>query len=277
MKRILVFAACMLVSLSANAEPFKIKTVSGYETRADVHEAKGQARGITVVLLHGKSGNPGRSFYSGFYRKLRKAGITVVAPRMPYSDFDGDYKQAIEVIDVAVESAVKRGDRVVIAGHSLGATIGLHYVGNHFRNEIIGVIPIAMGHSPDIAMGLLNETIGSVLAARKMVQQGDGLKKKNFNDINAGRKSTIRMTADTYLSFYDTEKFPKLASVLPKIHIPVCWISGKQDRLRFVYEAEDNFNSIPGNQKSRYLEIEGSHLSVVSRSSEQVIDWLNTL
>lgn len=277
MKRLFIFAFCMLVSMGANAQSFKVETASGYETRIYVHQAKGEAKDITVVMLHGKSGSPGRSFYSGFYRKLRKAGYTVLAPKMPYSDFDGNYTQAIDVVDAAVDYAVKQGNRVVVAGHSMGATIALHYVGNHYRKEIIGFLPIALGHSPDVAMGLRNETIVSVMQAREMVKQGNGSKRKYFDDINAGKRKTIRMTAETYLSFYDPKIFPEMASVIPKIHVPVFWISGAQDRLRFVYEAEDNFNAIPANPKSMYREIKGSHLSVVSKSSKAVIDWLNTL
>lgn len=276
-KRYLIVGATMLLSLTANAESFKIITSADYKTTAYVHKAKGQSRGITIVMLHGKGGKPGASQYSGFYKDLRKAGYRIVAPRMPYSRFDADYSQTIAVIDVAVDEAVKRGDRVVIAGHSLGATFSLHYVGNHSRKEIIGVMPIALGHSPKLAQRFQDETYESVMTAREMVRSDEGSGKKNFTDINAGKVSTIRMTAHTYLSYYDLKIFPHLASILPKIHVPVFWVSGSEDRLTYVYEAEDNFNSIPRNPKSKYLVGKGSHLTVVRKQTHPMIDWLNSL
>jgi pimeloyl-ACP methyl ester carboxylesterase len=276
-KRLIIVVASVLFSLAANAESFKIITSADYKTTAYVHNAKGQSRGITIVMLHGKGGKPGASQYSGFYKDLRKAGYRIVAPLMPYSRFDADYAQTIAVIDAAVDEAIKRGDRVVIAGHSMGATISLHYGANHLRNEVIGIMPIALGHSPELSGKLMSVTGESVMAARQMAESGQGSTKKNFKDLNAGRVSTIRTTADVYLSYYDPQVFPKLANVLPKIQAPVFWLSGSDDRLTYVYEAENNFNAIPPNPKSRYLEGKGGHKTVVYKQTGPMIDWLNSL
>jgi pimeloyl-ACP methyl ester carboxylesterase len=276
-KRFLIVAVSMFTSLAANADSFKIETATGYKTSAYVHEAKGQVRGITIVMLHGKGGKPGASQYSGFYKDLRKAGYTIIAPRMPYSRFDAGYGQTIAVIDAAVAEAVKRGNHVVIAGHSMGATISLHYGSNHHQKDIIGIMPIALGHSPELSGKLMSVTGESVMAARQMAESGKGAKKKSFKDLNAGRVSTIRTTADIYLSYYDPQVFPKLANVLPNIQVPVFWLSGSEDRLRYVYEAEDNFNSIPPNPKSKYLEGKGGHKTVVYKQTSPMIDWLNSL
>ena len=277
MKRILIVAVCMFTSLAANAESFKIITSADYKTTAYVHEAKGQSREITIVMLHGKGGKPGAPIYSSFYKDLNAAGYTVIAPRMPYSRFDADYAQTIAVIDAAVNEAVKRGDRVVVAGHSMGATMSLHYGGNNHHSGVIGIMPIALGHSPELSPKLMSVTGESVMAARQMVEAGKGSSKKSFDDLNGGRVSTIRTTADIYLSYYDPQVFPRLASVLPKIQVPVFWVSGSRDRLTHVYEAENNFNSIPPNPKSKYLEGKGGHKAVVSKETESMIDWLNTL
>ena len=278
MKRFIIIVASILFSLNANAGSFRIKTAAGYKTTADVYEAKGQSRGITIVMLHGKGGKPGAPQYSGYYRDLRKAGYTIIAPRMPYSRFDADYKQAIAVIDAAVEEAVKRGGvRVVIAGHSMGATLSLHYGGNHQRKEVIGIMPIALGHSPELSRKLQRVTDESIREAREMTGAGKGEKKKRFKDLNAGRVSTIRTTANIYLSYYDPQVFPELAGVLPKIQVPVFWVSGSEDRLTYVYKAEDNFNLIPPNPKSKYLVGKGRHLTVIGKQTQPMIDWLNTL
>lgn len=275
--RLFVVSVTMFISLTANADSFKIETPAGYKTTAYVHEAKGQARGIAIVMLHGKGGKPGAPQYSGFYKDLRKAGYTIIAPRMPYSRFDADYNQTIAVIDAAVAEAARRGNRVVIAGHSMGATISLHYGGNHLRKEVVGIMPIALGHSPELSGKLMSVTGESVMAARQMVESGKGAKKKSFKDLNSGRVSTIRTTADIYLSYYDPQVFPKLAKVLPKIQVPVFWLSGSNDRLTYVYEAENNFNSIPPNPKSKYLEGKGGHKSVVHAHTRPMIDWINSL
>jgi len=276
-KRFIIVAVGMCISLAASADSFKIETAAGYKTTASVYKASEPARGITVVMLHGKTGKPGLSFYSGFYKYLRKAGYNVVAPRMPYSRFDADYAQTIAVIDAAVDEAVKRGDRVVIAGHSMGATFSLHYGGNHPRKEIIGIMPIALGHQPEFSQKFQEVTIRSVLKAREMVEAGEGSKKESFDDLNMGRQSSIRMTAHTYLSYYDPRVFPELKPILQKIHVPVFWLSGASDRLRYVYEAEDNFKIIPPNPKSKYLEAAGEHKSVVSKQTKPIINWLNSL
>jgi len=275
--RLILAGLLCVISLGANAASIKISTGSGYQSTAEVHKAKGTPKGITVVMLHGKGGNPGVSHYSGFYSKLRKAGFTVIAPRMPYSRFDGNYTQTMEVINAAVDEAAKGGDRVVVAGHSMGAAISLHYGANHFRKEVVGIMPIALGHSPELSRKLMNITGPDVFKAREMVAAGKGDKKKSFADVNQGRRSSIRMTAATYLSYYDPQVFPGLGSVLPKIKVPVFWLSGADDRLTYVYDAENNFKSIPANPKSKYLEGKGDHKSVVYRETGRIIDWLSTL
>lgn len=276
-QRLLLVMVFGVHSLTAMAGSLKIESEAGYKTAVQVHEAKGEVRGITVILLHGKGGSPGASQYSGFYSKLKKAGYTVMAPRMPYSRFDADYKQTIAVINAAVDEAVKRGDRVVVAGHSMGAAISLHYGANHIRKEVIGIMPIALGHSPELSRKLMNITGPDVFKAREMVASGKGEKKKSFADVNQGKRSSIRMTAATYLSYYDPQVYPGLGSVLPKIRVPVFWLSGADDRLTYVYDAENNFRVIPEHPKSKYLEAAGSHKSVVSKQTGPIIDWLNTL
>lgn len=276
-QRITIAAVTILFSLGASAGSLKIETTSGYKTSAEVHKAKGTAKGITVIMLHGKGGNPGASQYSGFYSKLRKAGYTVIAPRMPYSRFNGSYQQTIEVINAAVDTANKQGDKVVLAGHSLGATISLQYGGNYQRKELVGIMPIALGHAPELSPKLMRITGPSVMKAREMASSGNGSKKKSFKDVNMGKPSSIRMTADTYLSFYDPKIFPGLAGVLPKIKVPVFWLSGADDRLTQVYDAENNFYQIPANPKSKYMEGKGGHKSVVSREMESIITWLGGL
>lgn len=275
--RIFAGIVMMFVSLAVSAGSIKIETGSGYKTTAELHKAKGQPRGITVVMLHGKGSNPGVSHYSGFYSKLRKAGYTVVAPRMPYSKFDGDHKQTIEVINAAVDEAAQRGDRVVVAGHSMGATISLQYAGGSPRSQVIGVMPIAVGHDPSISGKIRRMTEISVEEARGLVAAGKGSEKRKFDDLNGKKISKIKMTAAIYQSYYDPMTWAGLGEVLPKIRVPVFWLSGEGDRLTAVYDAENNFELIPEHEKSRYLEASGNHKSVVSKQTGPVVEWLNTL
>ena len=65
-----------LASVAAQAKSITLSTPSGYEARAEVHDAMGKVKGV-VIMLHGKNGNPGASQYDGFYLTLQKGGYLV--------------------------------------------------------------------------------------------------------------------------------------------------------------------------------------------------------
>ncbi|KPK12145.1 MAG: hypothetical protein AMJ68_02955 [Acidithiobacillales bacterium SG8_45] len=265
-----------VASVAAQAKSITLSTPSGYEARAEVHDAKGEVKGV-VIMLHGKTGNPGASQYDGFYRTLQKGGYTVIAPHMPWSGFDGTREQGVEVINAAVEEAAKSSSKIVVAGHSLGAAVTLQYLSDSPSPKVNGGVPIALGHSPHISRKLANITGASVTTARKMVADGKGEKKSSFADLNTGKKGEINTTANIYLTFYDPEVYPDIEAGLGNVKLPVLWIAGKDDRLTAVYDTRNLFSRIPKNPKSEYREEEGKHKSVVAKQAPLVVEWLDKL
>jgi pimeloyl-ACP methyl ester carboxylesterase len=278
MKKARFLAAIFMVatSLAVHAKSVTLSTPSGYKTKAEVHEAKGEVKGV-VIMMHGKMASPGTSQYPPLYSKLRKAGYSVIAPKMPWSKFDGSHAQAIEVINAAVEEAAKSSNKIVVAGHSLGAAVTLQYLAASPSPKVSGGVPIALGHSPHISRKLARITDSSVIEARKLAADGKGDKKKSFDDLNMGKKGSLRTTADIYLSFYDPEVFPDIEEGLSNIKVPVLWIAGRDDRLTAVYETRSLFSQIPNNPKSAYREEKGGHKDVVGKQAPLVVEWLDKL
>jgi pimeloyl-ACP methyl ester carboxylesterase len=278
MLKVRVLAAILMAaaSLTVNARSVTLTTPSGYKSRAEVSEAKGDVKGV-VIMLHGKTANPGTSQYPPFYSKLRKAGYTVIAPKMPWSNFDGTRAQGIEVIDAAVNEAAKSSSKIVIAGHSMGANIALQYLASSPAPQVKGGVPIAFGHAPHQSGKIASITSPSVFKARKLIAEGKGDKKKSYNDVNMGKRGSIRTTSNIYLTFYDPQVFPNIEDELQKIKLPVLWVSGKDDRLTFVLDAPYLFSLLPENPKSEYREEAGDHKGVVSGQAPLVVEWLDKL
>ena len=275
-KKLLGFFLISLVSVAAHAKSITLSTPSGYKAKTEVHAAKGDVKGV-IIMLHGKTSNPGASQYSRFYSKLKKAGYTVLAPKMPWSIFDGTREQGVQVINAAVAEATSSSNKIVIAGHSLGAAVALQYLADSPAPQVTGGIPIALGHSPHISGKIARITGPSVFKARKLVADGKGDKKKGFADINMGQKGSIRTTADIYLTFYDPQVFPDIEEGIKEIKLPVLWVAGQDDRLTQVYDTPYLFSLIPANSKSQYREEKGDHKSVVSTQAPLVVEWLNQL
>lgn len=273
---VLMFVLFAAISFSAHAKSIMLTTPSGYQARAEVHLAKGEVKGV-VIMLHGKTSRPGVSHYSYFYRTLKKNGYTVIAPRMPWSRFDGTREQGVEIINAAVAEAAKTSNKIVIAGHSLGAAVALQYLADSPAPRITGGVPIALGHVPQLSGKISRITGASVLKARKLVAAGKGDKKKSFSDFNMGRKGSIYTTANIYLTYYDPQKYPDVEEEVKNIKIPVLWIAGLDDRLTEVYNTSYLFSLIPANLKSQYHEGKGDHTGVLGKQVPLVVEWLNAL
>ena len=278
MNKVRILAAIVVAasSLSVHAKSVTLTTPSGYKARAEVHEARGEVKGV-VVMLHGKTANPGTSQYPPFYKTLRKAGYTVIAPKMPWSNFDGTREQGVEVINAAVEEAAKTSNKIAVAGHSLGAAVTLQYLADSPSPKVAGGIPIALGHSPHLSGKIANITGPSVFQARKLVSDGKGDKKKSFADVNEGKRGSIRTTASIYLTFYDPQVYPDIEKSVSNIRTPVLWIAGKDDRLTYVFDTPYLFSLLPENPKSEYREESGDHKGVVGKQAALVVEWLDKL
>ncbi|MBY5164292.1 alpha/beta hydrolase [Salsipaludibacter albus] len=107
-------------------------------------EGDGDRAGTAVVLVHGFSGNPMATRPLGEH--LHEAGFTVDVLRLPghgttardmtHSDY-ADWRTAVTT---AVDRALRLHDRVVLVGHSMGATLSLDLAGH--RDDLAAVVAV---------------------------------------------------------------------------------------------------------------------------------------
>jgi len=189
------------------------------------------AEKIGVVLIHGKGG--GLKWVSGLARKLSSQGIVVETPLLPWSRnriYDRIYDASMLEIDGAVKKLkAKKATSIFIAGHSLGANAALGY--GTRRTGLRGIIMLAAGHLPSGRV-LTKKFAKSVAKAKKMVRNGNGKKVSQFADFNMGRRSTVKTTAEIYLSWFEPWGPASMMANAGKLkNVPVLWVAGNQDRL----------------------------------------------
>ena len=107
-----------------------------------------------------------------------------------------------------------------------------------------------------------------------MVAEGKGKERERFKDINQGKVSSFSTTAEYYVSFYDPKGYPSPKTNLPRIQMPVLWVAGKDDRNTRFYRIKKNHELIPN---GRYIEVDGTHKSVVGNSAFNIADWIDSL
>lgn len=231
-----------------------------------------------IVLMHGKGiKNKRKAPTKILARFLEGKGFLVAAPDMPWQAsriFDKTVDEAMAEIDDIVADLKARGaDRIVVAGHSLGANAAIAYGAR--RAGLVGVIAIAPGHSPE----LWRKRFGADIArARAMVDAGKGDERADFGDINQGKTKTFSMGAKYYLSWYD----PDGEAVMPtnaanlKPGTPLLWIVGSQDRM--ADRGEDYaYAKAPAHPKSSYQVIGGGHAATPKKGKGEILRWLKGL
>ncbi len=109
----------------------------------------------SVVLFHGFTNHPGQ--FAQFAAQLHALGVNVLVPRMPLHGYADRITDALKSLTAemllecsyqAVDAAVGLGERVAVAGLSMGGSISA-YLGQ-YRDDVATSMPIA----PDF--GLLN-------------------------------------------------------------------------------------------------------------------------
>ena len=188
--------------------------------------------------------------------------------------YQGSRADTFKIIDAAI---AKIGtDKVVIIGHSMGATFGLQYVASRNNAKVVAVVPIALGHEVHLS-GKMRRAFGEdAEKACALVEKGKGKKKYSFTEINKGSSYSIRATANFYCTHYNTGKLPSPGDYLPKVKVPVLWIAGKQDRLTGVYDTA-NLSQTVGAKNKTYKELDGNHHSVVYLHTKVIAKWLDSL
>ena len=168
-----------------------------------IHPLLAAPADVGVVLLHGKWGGP--QSMSALARDLEAKGYLVSNKEMAWSGrrlYDADYPTALKEIEQQVQQLRANGaKRVVVAGQSLGANAAVAYASSGY--DLDGLVVLSPGHFPEGGMG--KQLRASVERARSMVAANRGADIESFEDINQGKRRSLKMAAATYLSYFDPD------------------------------------------------------------------------
>ncbi len=228
-----------------------------------------------MVLMHGKWASP-QSLY--FVAKRYEEGCAVKLLEMPWSgrrDYDVPYPDALNEIERQVkEFRVQGYKRILLAGHSFGANAGFAYASS-VREKIDSVIALAPGHAPNVmyANGMSRQAVDS---AKELINANKKDEKLGFDDMNQGRRKSVRMTAETLFSYFDPIGLGnmRLTASNYKESIPTLIVVGTDD-VAFPVLRSAVFERLPSHPMNVYLEINANHGNTPEQSVQQVIAWLN--
>ncbi|MCG8548572.1 MAG: alpha/beta fold hydrolase [Alphaproteobacteria bacterium] len=237
------------------------------------------AKQIGVVLMHGKGGtNRPLSPVGKLKADLESAGYAVVTPELPWSrerQYADTIEAAFEEIDQAVRGLRDQGaQKIVIAGHSLGANMAIAY--GTQRSEVTGIIAIAPGHIPD-SKKWRKLFADNVAKAKEMIVDGRGAAYAEFTDRNQGRASTINVRANVYISYFDPAGLAAMRKTVSHIKpdTSVLWIIEESKKDKFA--GRKTFNKIAKGAKRHYAVVDSTHRDAPEESASTIISWLKNL
>lgn len=232
---------------------------------------------IGVVFLHGKlSMYPSYRNYLGF---MEKKGFLVSAPEMPWSksrEFDKPYSEALNEIDVAVDSLRAQGAKyVLVGGHSMGGNAALYYGS---ERKVDGLFLLAPAHIPESDL-FRNAFAPSVARAKALVASGKGAVRATFNDmeLSGGGSYTVETTATAYLSYFDPESSANMELTAAKLapDIPLFMVVSSKENPNILSIEYRVYPAILGDKK-KLLEVSAPHRQVPDAAQEQMANWLET-
>lgn len=275
----LVFAMLLSACATNHYKSMKLTAAaSHYTTEGRVYDADKLHKKVGIVFVHGKRGDPGSYHNDTFIADMKARGYQVIAPIMPWSElrgYTGSRTDGLQIINAAVKALPTR--RVVVIGHSMGAMAVMQYGAGRLPAKVAGLVVVAAGHDPGNADKLRIATEAGADRACELVKQGKGKQRGNYRDINAGSTYDISATADYYCSYYSAYRYPDSMRVPRSIKVPVFMISGKDDRLTFVYLHKEMFATLPHNVKNKYQVLSGGHLDVLYRHTAAISKWIESL
>jgi len=235
-----------------------------------------QDKNCALVLMHGKWGSP--LSLAVFARSIDPT-CTVKSLDMPWSArraYDEPYPVALQEIAAQVKAFRAAGfKRVLVGGQSFGTNAALAYMAT--VGDADGVLALAPGHSPRFSYDLgIGKT--EVDEARALVTAGKGSERITMDDINQGRRRSMRMSADTLLSYFDPNGLGHMpgTSAAFKTAVPVLWVIGTADPLYSAGEAYA-YAKLPPHPQSQYLVVTADHANTPDVATHQVVAWLKTL
>ncbi|NQV56959.1 MAG: alpha/beta hydrolase [Rhodospirillales bacterium] len=231
-----------------------------------------------IVLLHGKGGD--QRWVKPLGKALEKAGYIVVSPLFPWGKgriYDRTYLEGHAQVDWNVRAVKRNGAKhVIIAGHSLGANVALSYGAK--RSDLAGLILLAPGHLVNSPMMKALSAPGLALA-RQMIKAGQKREKRDFLDINQGKKYGVTTSAEIYLSWFDPDGLANMGKSARALgsRLPVLWVSSVEDRVANVTAKNLAFGAFVENSYTKDVTVKGSHLETPERAIGAVLNWLKEL
>ena len=233
---------------------------------------------VGVIMMHGKWAPHPKNNISGLAGRLRSEGYLVASPEMPWSsrrEYDVPYDKALQEIDREVEDLRKKGAKIiVVAGMSMGANATFAYAST--RTDIDGFIALAPAHNPESS--LTQKRLGeSISRSKAMVADGKGGEKEVFTDINMGKTSTVRTSAESYWSYFSPDGMAvmKMRAAAVKKPVPFLIVIGSQDR--FSQSNADLAASLPPHPGTKVVTVNADHMEVPDTATDTVLAWLKAL
>lgn len=234
----------------------------------------------TVIIVHGKNGSPTRAHLQTLKDDLNAQGYDVILPQMPWHGltWDGTLCEGITHLNDLITTEKDLGKPVILLGHSLAGPIVLGYSALTDTTKPDAVTVLAPGHFIHQSSILADLHAPSIQSAKDKIAVGMGDVIATFQTSNNGLVN-ISTTANIYLSFHDTSKFPDIAASLPLVAEPMLWLAGADDRLTAV--ADDILGivalipSVP--TTNSYRVIPGDHFTVVNNVTAELHPWYQGL
>ncbi|HTH16537.1 MAG TPA: alpha/beta hydrolase [Magnetospirillum sp.] len=215
---------------------------------------------VGVVLIHGKAGTP--EHMGSLAVDLVDAGYLVTMPEMPWSAqrrYDRSLSEAHGEIDSQIAVLRAQGaEKIVIAGHSMGANMAMGYAATH--GDRVHAL-IALGPGQTVESNNFVDALGSSVAqARRMLEEGRGDELVTFDDMHLGKLGKVNTSARIYLSYFDPQGLANMPATASRLDMPFLWAVGRADRNMLVRGRTYAFDHAGPTPWNRYVEVDADHI-----------------
>ena len=235
-------------------------------------------RPFGVVLLHGKWGKPPFS-HAPLGAALAQAGHRVASPTLPWALgrlYDVEFASALDEIGREGECLRQQGyERIVLAGHSLGACAALAFAAQ--RGTLDSLALLAPAHFP-ARLAAEGITSDSLATARDALQGASPERRIPVVDVNQGQRHRLRVAPACYLSYFDPAgptDWAANARALPP-SLPVHWAIGRDDPA-FGRQMDYAFHLTPAHGRRVHVELDADHGGTPDAAAPGLIRWLADL